>query len=90
MKKIESSLRLLVIAILFLLSSAVLQNVKAQSSLDSSSGKKLFDELVYKDSLLFNAVFNTCDMKEIKALLTKDFEFYPDKREIGANYKSKT
>jgi len=49
MKKIESSLRLLVIAILFLLSSAVLQNVKAQSSLDSSSGKKLFDELVYKE-----------------------------------------
>jgi len=82
MKKIESSLRLLVIAILFLLSSAVLQNVKAQSSLDSSSDKKLFDELVYKDSLLFNAVFNTCDMKEIEALLTKDFEFYPDKGEL--------
>src|SRR5437899_9265450 len=83
MKKIKTfSLHPFAITILFLVCLASIQNVKAQSSLDSSSGKKLFDELVYKDSLLFNAIFNTCSMQQIETLLTKDFKFYPDKGEL--------
>jgi len=58
--------------------AALIQNIKAQSQ-ENSSNEKLFDELIYKDSLLFDAALNTCNMKQIEALLTKDFEFYPDK-----------
>src|SRR6266516_3321402 len=37
------------------------------------------DELLKKDSLLFNAFFNTCNMTEIESLLSKDFVFFQDK-----------
>jgi hypothetical protein len=83
MKKIKIlSFRPFFRVILFLGCIALIQNIKAQSSKDSSQSEKLFNELNYKDSLLFDAVLNTCNIKQIEALLTKDFEFYPDKGEL--------
>ena len=79
MKKIRTaSIRNLAIAILFCSSVGLIENAKAQSNQGLPINQKLFDELVLKDSLMFNAVFNTCNLKDIKAALTEDFEFYPD------------
>jgi|SRR5579871_2283329 len=38
--------------------------------------QKTMDELAVKDSLLFNAAFNTCDINTIEKTITKDFEFW--------------
>lgn len=35
--------------------------------------------LAKKDSVLFNAAFNTCDTEVLEELFTEDFEFYHDK-----------
>jgi len=48
------------------------QNLCAQDK----SIQKTMDELTVKDSLLFNAVFNTCDLNTVEKTLTKDFEFW--------------
>lgn len=40
---------------------------------------ELFRTLRQKDSLLFNASFNTCDIPELENLVSDDFEFYHDK-----------
>lgn len=40
---------------------------------------ELFITLREKDSILFNAAFNTCDTETMKSLFTQDFEFYHDK-----------
>jgi hypothetical protein len=74
----RTPLRRLAAVILLLACSTLIQNVNAQSNKDSSVTQKLFNELVHKDSLLFNAVFNTCNLKDIGAVLTEDFKFYPD------------
>lgn len=39
----------------------------------------LYKTLKDKDSLLFNASFNTCDTALLKSLVSDDFEFYHDK-----------
>ena len=58
----------------FLLSSLCCVFAGAQTiSLEALSAR-----LEKKDSLLFNAVFNTCNLKEIEAVLSKDFVFYSD------------
>lgn len=39
----------------------------------------LFDEIAAADKALFDAVFNTCDVKALRELVADDFEFYHDK-----------
>lgn len=41
--------------------------------------KELFDEIAEKDRMLFDAVFNTCDIQALAALVAGDFEMYHDK-----------
>jgi ketosteroid isomerase-like protein len=48
-------------------------------TLISSSNVELNRTLFKKDSLLFNAIFRTCNLKAIESLLTEDFVFYQDK-----------
>lgn len=38
----------------------------------------LYKTIRTRDSLLFDAGFNTCDIKQFEALLSEDFEFYHD------------
>nr|WP_299389284.1 nuclear transport factor 2 family protein [Allomuricauda sp.] len=40
---------------------------------------ELFQTLKEKDSILFDAAFNTCDINTLNAMFTEDFEFYHDK-----------
>ncbi len=40
---------------------------------------ELYELLKEKDSLLFNAAFDTCDTETMASLFTEDFEFYHDK-----------
>ncbi|MBK7376798.1 MAG: nuclear transport factor 2 family protein [Ferruginibacter sp.] len=42
----------------------------------------LYKILRQKDSLLFNAGFNTCDTAELERLVSDDFEFYHDQSGI--------
>ncbi|HRI25737.1 MAG TPA: nuclear transport factor 2 family protein [Ferruginibacter sp.] len=48
---------------------------------------ELYQTLHQKDSLLFNASFNTCDLAELDSLVSDDFEFYHDQ---GGPMGSKT
>ncbi|MBS1918081.1 MAG: nuclear transport factor 2 family protein [Bacteroidetes bacterium] len=66
-------------AIRFLMATASLlvmcfstQNLCAQNE----PIQKTMDELTVKDSLLFNAALNTCDLSAIEKIITKDFEFW--------------
>lgn len=43
-----------------------------------AEGSDLYSTLKAKDSILFNAAFNSCDTEVVKALFTEDFEFYHD------------
>ena len=40
---------------------------------------ELYKTLKTKDSILFDAAFNRCDVETMKSLFTEDFEFYHDK-----------
>jgi hypothetical protein len=44
-----------------------------------AASKALFDEIATADKALFDAVFNTCDVKAARELVADDFEFYHDK-----------
>lgn len=44
-----------------------------------SKDSELYETLKQKDSLLFDAAFNTCEMPVLQSLFTEDFEFYHDK-----------
>jgi hypothetical protein len=50
-----------------------------KSSAQVSQESELFQLLKSKDSLLFNAAFDTCDPGVLAQLFTEDFEFYHDK-----------
>lgn len=41
--------------------------------------KELFKEIAEQDRMLFDAVFNTCDVQALSGLVTDDFEMYHDK-----------
>jgi ketosteroid isomerase-like protein len=41
--------------------------------------KELFNEIAEKDKMLFDAVFNTCDVQALATLVTDDFEMFHDK-----------
>ncbi|MFN8711448.1 MAG: nuclear transport factor 2 family protein [Bacteroidota bacterium] len=45
----------------------------------SEEEQKVFNQLKIKDSLLFDAVFSSCDTALVKSLITPDLEFYHDK-----------
>ncbi|MFM9983653.1 MAG: serine hydrolase [Flavobacteriales bacterium] len=55
------------------------KNMHAQTSRDAA----LRNEIVSKDSLLFQVGFNTCDISQFEKLLSTDFEFYHDKDSIS-------
>lgn len=61
----------LLIIIVSLVSFAV------QSQVEKTS--ELYNVLKFNDSLIFNASFNTCNLKELASLINDDFEFYHDK-----------
>ncbi len=61
------------ISIIMLLAVSALMN--AQVSHDS----ELYQTLKSKDSILFDAAFNRCDVETMESLFTEDFEFYHDK-----------
>ncbi len=44
-----------------------------------SENSELFQTLKGKDSLLFDAAFNTCQIEILNALFAEDFEFYHDR-----------
>jgi len=44
-----------------------------------AQSQALFDEIAAADKALFDAVFNTCDVKAARELVADDFEFYHDK-----------
>lgn len=44
-----------------------------------AKGSELYRTLKSKDSLLFDAAFNRCDVDTMESLFTEDFEFYHDK-----------
>ena len=50
--------------------------------------KELFDELAEKDRMLYDAVFNTCDLQALRGLVTEDFEMYHDKSGMPAKSAS--
>lgn len=60
--------------ILFIL-SLFINAVYGQESVDS----ELYQTLKEKDSILFNAAFNTCETAVLQSFFTEDFEFYHDK-----------
>lgn len=44
-----------------------------------TSVSELYGTLKQKDSILFDAAFNKCDVDTMESLFTEDFEFYHDK-----------
>ncbi|MCW3116983.1 MAG: hypothetical protein JWM28_1065 [Chitinophagaceae bacterium] len=64
--------------LLFFAACPVANLVNAQEKKKASS-QELHTKLAIKDSLLFNAVFNTCSNREIENILANGFVFYQDK-----------
>jgi hypothetical protein len=64
------------VLLLTLLASCFL--VQAQIKGDTEKDKKLFSQLAQKDSILFDAAFNTCNIKALESVLAPGFEFYHD------------
>ncbi|WP_153798285.1 nuclear transport factor 2 family protein [Foetidibacter luteolus] len=69
--------RLLILILVLLLVSQA--KSKAQKTEVAPYTQELVNRFIAKDSSLFNAVFNTCDTKEIEAILARDFVYYQDK-----------
>ncbi len=86
MKKIRSRHRkvfsLIILSFSYL---AFTQNISAQTI----SSEDLSAKLEKRDSLLFNAAFNTCNMKEVESVLAKNFVFYHDEG-LGAHTTSQS
>lgn len=68
----------------FIVTLAILSGLaKAQVGKHALPIENLNHTLALKDSLLFNAIFKTCDLKSIESLLAEDFVFYQDKGNTG-------
>ncbi len=65
----------MVVAAIF--ASTICANSQTQAG--AASTNELYVKLAAKDSLMFNAVFNTCDMGVIESTLADGYEFYQDK-----------
>jgi hypothetical protein len=57
----------------------ILSGLLTESAAQISRESELFVILKVKDSLLFNAAFDTCDPGVLEQLFTEDFEFFHDK-----------
>ncbi len=57
----------------------------AQGGFIPPASKELIAAISTKDRELFDAVFETCDIKALAALVAEDFEFYHDKSGQSAN-----
>ena len=62
---------------MFSLCVASIENAKAHSSHESLS-QELFNKFASKDSLLFNAAFSTCNIKETETILNNGYVLYQD------------
>jgi ketosteroid isomerase-like protein len=63
-----------IITVLCVATLALVQVATAQSV----SLERVSANLEMKDSILFNAAFNTCNLKQVESVLSKDFVFYHD------------
>ena len=57
----------------------------AQGGFIPPASSELIAIISAKDRQLFDAVFETCDIKALAALVAEDFEFYHDKSGLAAN-----
>ena len=64
-------MKYVVVVFVGLLSMAMFSQVEKTSA--------LYKTLKVNDSIIFNASFNTCNLKQLAALINVDFEFYHDK-----------
>jgi hypothetical protein len=65
--------------VLFAFLVSMAPGANAQTNAGSSAAeRRLFAELLKKDSLLFDAAFHTCNSKALESVLTSDFAFYHD------------
>lgn len=71
--------RLLLILILLLVITG-----HAQTTKNDLGNQGLTRQLAYNDSLLFNAIFNKCDIPKIEGLLASSFEFYEEKGDMNS------
>lgn len=56
----------------------------ASAQIQPSASPELFKTLAQKDSLFFDAIFNTCSIDKAEAMLGKNYVFYHDQGLIGA------
>lgn len=59
--------------------SLVLLSASSVGIAQMESNTDLFNTLKEKDSILFDAAFNQCDIATLNGMFTEDFEFYHDK-----------
>ncbi|MGO4293336.1 nuclear transport factor 2 family protein [Chitinophaga sp. RAB17] len=71
----KSCFILLNTTILILITGFGIQTSTAQNAKGADA---LFRQLAYKDSMLFDIAFNTCNVKAIGTVLSKDFVFFHD------------
>ncbi|HEX5718727.1 MAG TPA: nuclear transport factor 2 family protein [Thermoanaerobaculia bacterium] len=57
----------------------LLANVLSAQTAGPVATKELYDEIAASDKALFDAVFNTCNVQALAALVTDDFEMFHDK-----------
>jgi len=74
---LDKKTRLCLLIVLLLVCRAHAQNVDTKASSTPLSSK-----LLYNDSLLFHAIFYTCDFQQIERLLAPEFEFFQDKGDV--------
>jgi ketosteroid isomerase-like protein len=68
--------------------AVLLATVGSAQTPGPTASKELFDELAEKDRVLFDAMFNRCDVKALGDLVTDDFEFYHDKGGLIASSRT--
>lgn len=64
----------------FLSITLLLLSTLISAQIEQSS--ELYKTIKEKDSLLFNVGFNTCDISQLKNLVSENFEFYHDQSGI--------
>jgi len=60
-------------------------DLAAQGGFIPPASKELVATIMAKDQQLFDAVFETCDIKVLATLVAEDFEFYHDKSGLASN-----
>jgi hypothetical protein len=73
-----NSLMVIAIIVWLAISCVIIQTAHGQSKEDRPLDQKTFMELAEADSVMFNAAFNTCQIKTVEGILDEGFEFYPD------------